>query len=270
MSNPLILKEKNWAFRGGKPLRLPLPAGRGAAGGKVLSAYLAVLATLLASPSVQADARDQVRAAAESFQAARIAQQAQRQGWQGMQLRHEFEPPASAERQPACSQPLEVRALGDAASALERQQLEVRCADAPGWSLTLNGQSHVFLPVLHAVGVIERGQTIAETDLQLQRVNVVKARRGYYQRADQVVGQAARRRLRAGQLITPAVIEAALAVRRGQAVKIIASQDGIEASTAGEAMADGRPGEVIRVRNVGSGKVIDARVIEDGVVSSTF
>jgi len=53
-------------------------------------------------------------------------------------------------------------------------------------------------------------------------------------------------------------------------VKIVASHDGIEASTNGEALADGQPGEVIRVRNVRSGKVIDAKVVEEGVVTSTF
>ena len=31
-----------------------------------------------------------------------------------------------------------------------------------------------------------------------------------------------------------------------------------------------QPGDVIRVRNVGSGKVIDAKVLESGVVTSTF
>jgi len=53
-------------------------------------------------------------------------------------------------------------------------------------------------------------------------------------------------------------------------VKVVASNEGIEASTSGEALGDGQPGDVIRVRNTRSGKVIDAKVIEPGVVSSTF
>lgn len=51
---------------------------------------------------------------------------------------------------------------------------------------------------------------------------------------------------------------------------IIASQDGISASATGEALANGRAGEVIRVRNLGSQKVIEAQVVEEGVVTSTF
>jgi flagella basal body P-ring formation protein FlgA len=61
-----------------------------------------------------------------------------------------------------------------------------------------------------------------------------------------------------------------MAVRRGEPVKMIANNDGIEASASGEALADGQPGDVIRVRNTRSGKVIEAKVLEPGVVTSTF
>src|SRR5690606_19977912 len=107
-------------------------------------------------------------------------------------------------------------------------------------------------------------------DIELQRINIANARRGYYNRPSEVIGMAAKRRIRAGQTITPALLEQAMAVKRGQPVKIVASQDGIEASTSGEALSDGLPDEIIRVRNVRSGKVIDAKVVEEGVVTSTF
>ena len=49
-----------------------------------------------------------------------------------------------------------------------------------------------------------------------------------------------------------------------------AQHGAIQANTEGEALADGRKGDVIRVKNVASGKVIDAQVTGIGVVSSTF
>lgn len=255
------------------PAEPPFPLGRrrSSGSGKASSAWLvATLLLLTASFQARADATTQVRQAVENHLRLMLEQQAARQGWQGMQLRYDISVPASAADRPKCSEALQVRATGEAPSAMERQQLHVRCPDAPGWSLSSTGQAHVFLPAVHAEGIIDRGQTLTVNDLKLQRINIAKARRGYYNRLDDVVGLAAKRRIRAGQAITPALLEQAMAVKRGEPVKIVASHDGIEASTSGEALGDGQPGEVIRVRNAGSGKVIDAKVIDAGVVTSTF
>src|SRR5690606_32545004 len=100
--------------------------------------------------------------------------------------------------------------------------------------------------------------------------NISRARRGFYSRVEDVAGSLAARRIRTNQLLTPALVASLPAVRRGETVKIVASRDGIEASTDGEALSDGQVGELIRVRNISSDKVIDAKVIEPGVVSSTF
>ncbi|WP_336508009.1 flagellar basal body P-ring formation chaperone FlgA [Stutzerimonas stutzeri] len=225
---------------------------------------------LATSTPAQADATVQVRQAVENHVRAMLERQAERQGWQGMQLRYETNLPASVASYPPCGSALQIRATGDAPSAMERQQLQISCADAPGWSVGATAQAHVFLPAVHAEGIIDRGQTIVGSDLRLERINIAKARRGYYNRLDEVVGMAAKRRIRAGQTITPALLEPAMAVKRGEPVKVVASNEGIEASTSGEALGDGQPGDVIRVRNTRSGKEIDAKVIEPGVVTSTF
>ncbi|TCD22454.1 flagellar basal body P-ring formation protein FlgA [Pseudomonas sp. IC_126] len=229
-----------------------------------------MLLLLAISVEARADAATQARQAVENHLRQMLEQQAARQGWHGMQLRYDISVPASSTNLPMCSEALQVRATGEAPSAMERQQLQIRCPDAPGWALNATGQAHVFLPAVHAEGIIDRGQTLTANDLKLQRINIAKARRGYYNRLEEVIGLAAKRRIRAGQSITPALLEQAMAVKRGQPVKIVANNEGIEASTSGEALADGQPGDVIRVRNVRSGKVIDAKVIEEGVVTSMF
>lgn len=249
----------------------PLTRLRAGGSGKAASAwFVAALLLLTTSVQAQADAAAQVHQAVENHLRVMLDQQAARQNWQGMQLRYDISVPASAASLPRCSETLQVQATGDAPSAMERQQLQIRCPDSPDWSLSATGQAHVFLPAVHAEGIIDRGQTLTANDLKLQRINIAKARRGYYNRLEDVIGQAAKRRIRAGQTITPALLEQAMAVKRGEPVKIVASDEGIEASASGEALSDGQPGEVIRVRNVRSGKVIDAKVLEEGVVTSTF
>ncbi len=237
--------------------------------GKGASAcLLTALLSLMINTEVRADATAQVRQAVEQHLRLALEQHAKHHDWQGMQLRYDINLPASSANLAKCSSTLRILATGDAPSFMDRQQLRVECPD--GWHLNATGQTHVFLPVAHAEGIIDRGQTLTLGDLKLQRINIAKARRGYYNRLDEVVGLAAKRRIRAGQTITPALIEQAMAVRRGQPVRIVASNDGIEASTSGEALGDGQPGDVIRVRNTRSGKVIDAKVMEQGVVTSTF
>ena len=242
------------------------------AGGKAVSALVTgvLLALVMLSAHAQPGASQQIEQAVEGYLREALQREAVRQQWQGMRFRHDTSVPGSATKLAACTEAPQVRATGSAASPLERQRLEIRCNAAPGWSLELTSQAQVFLPAVHAGSVIDRGQTLDSAQLRLERINIGKAQRGYFNRIDQVTGQTAKRRIRAGQVLTPNLLSLPLAVRRGQPVKIVASHDGIEASTSGEALADGQPGEVIRVRNLGSGKVIDAKVIEEGLVTSTF
>lgn len=242
--------------------------------GKAFSAYasLLFLCTGLASMGAQseADAASQIDQAIAMHMQQKLAEEAKRQAWQGQRHSLDITLLNSAERLPPCTQALNVTVSSDDPSPLSRQRLDLSCVDAPGWSATALVQASVFLPAVHAARVIERGQTIVAEQLQLQEVNVGRASRGFYNNVDEVIGQGAKRRVRAGQLIAPNLLAAPLLIRRGQQVTIIASQDGISASATGEALANGREGEVIRVRNLGSQKVIEAQVVEEGVVTSIF
>ncbi len=242
--------------------------------GKAFSACASVLFLFIAvaanATAAQTDAASQIDQAIATHMQQRLAEEAKRQAWQGQRHSLDTTLVGSAERLPACSQAPSVTVSSNDLSVLARQRLELSCPDSPGWSITALVQANVFLPVVHAARVIERGQTISAEQLQLQEVNIGKASRGFYNSLDEVVGQGAKRRVRAGQLIAPNLLSAPLLIRRGQQVTIIASQDGISASATGEALANGREGEVIRVRNLGSQKVIEAQVVEEGVVTSTF
>lgn len=254
----------------------PLPHRRsvGRKSGKTFSACVLVLFLLAGLPHgaarAESDAASQIDQAIAAHMQRQLAAEAERQAWRGM--RHSLDTTllSGAERLPACSQALDLAVAGDDPSPLVRQRLQLSCADTPGWNVVALVQASVFLPAVHAARVIERGQTIAAEQLQLQDVNVAKASRGFYNNPDEVIGQGAKRRIRAGALISPRLLSAPLLVRRGQQVTIVASQDGISASAIGEALGNGREGEVIRVRNLGSQKVIEAQVVEEGVVTSTF
>ena len=62
------------------------------------------------------------------------------------------------------------------------------------------------------------------------------------------------------------LLAAAVLVKRGDAVRIRASRGGVSVEGAGEALDSGARQGLIRVRNNASGRVIQARVLDAGLV----
>lgn len=250
---------------------VPFPFAGWLAGrcGSIASACLSAF-FLLHQPLYAAQtASTQIERSISSYIDQQVTEQARQQSWQ--QVRHtlQINHIGKPETLPPCTQALRL-SVESGTEPDSRQRLQLSCADTPGWSHSAFAQATIYLMVVHAASQIERGNNISLNQLKLAEAELSKIRRGYFQSMAEVSSQGAKRRIRAGQLITPSLLSAALMIRRGEAVTIRASQDGISAATKGQAMANGRAGEVIRVRNLSSEKVIDAQVIEPGVVSSTF
>lgn len=214
----------------------------------------------------QQSANQQIDQAIEQHLKRQLTQEAAAQGWQGARFTH-TRTVTSKDITP-CSQLPQV--TSDTKAITERQQLTLNCADTPGWNVKVNVETTIFVPAVFAQTVIERGDTISAGQLKVEDLDISKARRGFFHDIDEVTGKGAKRRLRANQLISPNLLAKPLLVRRGQQVKMIANHGGIAAATLGEALEHGEQGEVIRVKNLRSEKIVEARVIEAGVVLTTF
>lgn len=269
----MIYKDLTARLGGLRTSAFPLAGSLRAAGGKHFSAWLAPLlvtcAALLISPSALANAQQQIQQTVARYMHQQLQAEARRQGWHGLRHSLQVSPLSPAQNLPLCSQALHVQGSGNT-DVLARQRLQLRCDDSPRWTRSVQVQASVWLPMVQASSAIERGAVLQAKQLKLSEVALQKNHRGFYQDLQQVLGQAAKRRIRAGQTVTPALLSAAAVVRRGQQVSIRANHEGIQASTRGQALANGHVGEVIRVRNLASEKVIEAKVLEAGVVSSTF
>lgn len=236
--------------------------------GKLVSA---LIAALLAAPSqAEHSATQQIEQAATAYLERMIAEDAQRNGWQELSHNLNISPLADSSAFPPCSAPLKVTQTSGRPTALDRLRLELSCPDQPGWTQVVSTRQELFLPVLTTATTIDRGQIIEPAHLKRERINISRAQRGFMVSESEVVGLSARRRLRADQALNPSMLSEAAPVRRGQPVRIIARQQGIQASTQGEALADGAIGDIIRVRNTTSDKVIQAQVIGSGEVTSTW
>ncbi|UXH76887.1 flagellar basal body P-ring formation chaperone FlgA [Roseateles amylovorans] len=149
--------------------------------------------------------------------------------------------------------------------SLMRLRLVARCADdaarVPPQDFLL--RASLSAEVLVMAQPVASGQPVGEAEVQLQR-------RDISQTPDAIssleAGLAARTGLKPGQLLQKRLLAAAIVVRRGDTVRIQARRDGITVEGRGEALEHGARQGVIRVRNAASGRVIQARVLEAGLV----
>lgn len=86
----------------------------------------------------------------------------------------------------------------------------------------------------------------------------------------EVVGRRVRRPIGKNNTIKMDYLDAREVVRRGDTVIIVAEKGGLKVTTKGVAKDNGSSGEMIRVENISSGKVITGRVVESGVVKVDF
>lgn len=214
-------------------------------------------------------AAQQIDEAARNYLQQLMNTQAKTNGWQGMRLVIKNAPIGSTSQLAPC--PGQINISGGSASKA-RQQLTLECTGQTikGWPVKVSSDLQVFLPVVISTSVIDRGATITANSLKREEQEITRTPRGFYHRLDQVTGMSAKRRIRSNQILSPDLIDQPQAVKRGEKVQIIANRDGIKAAMAGEALEKGGIGDVIRVKNISSGKTIEAKVVEVGVVTSTF
>ncbi len=113
---------------------------------------------------------------------------------------------------------------------------------------------------------VARGEMLRDTDILVERLPRSEAAPDALGRAALVVGQAARRALRAGASLRPGDLMKPDLVGRNDAVTIVFEVPGITLTTRGKALAAGAEGDTIDVLNPHSKRVLQATVRGPGTV----
>ncbi len=158
---------------------------------------------------------------------------------------------------PVCDGPLEIEPLDT--RHLTRMKFAARCASAPDRREEFVVRAELAARVVVATARVPAGQPIGAGEVALAR-HALRALDAATSDLDAVVGKSSRRALRAGQVVEPRSLAEPLLVRRGAEVSIVAKNGTVLVTTGGEALASGRDGDVIDVRNARTGRVIRARV----------
>lgn len=218
----------------------------------LLSSSLLACVPAFAAPSIASQVEETARAELEK--------QAEAAGLTDARFDLTMVPPRAA---PACTGPVEVDVL-DTRQAT-RMRFAVRCP-GPG-----AGRQEYIVRARVTASVVIAATPIAANEI-LTDAHVTVGQRDITSITDPVispidaVGQTSRRLLRAGDVLRNSSLSAPILVKRGDAVVMIARQDGIEVSTAGEALDAGAKGAMVRVRNASSGQIVRMRVSAAGMV----
>ncbi|MCB1631480.1 MAG: flagellar basal body P-ring formation protein FlgA, partial [Pseudomonadales bacterium] len=109
-----------------------------------------------------------------------------------------------------------------------------------------------------------RGETLTDADIGEQERNVLAAGAATLVRRGEAVGQKVRRTIPAGSVLLATLLEQPVLVRRGDRINVDTVPGTISVRISAEALGTARRGERVRVRNLQSGRVIDAIVTGDG------
>jgi flagella basal body P-ring formation protein FlgA len=147
----------------------------------------------------------------------------------------------------------------------QRMRFLARCNDTPGWRYEYVVRARVTAMVAVAAVPVAPNEALTDAQVTIERRDISSIA-DPVSSPQEVVGQMSRRMLRPGDILRTGQLGSPVLVKRGDAVLMVARREGIEVSTAGEAMDAGARGAMVRVRNATSGQVVRMRVAGQGTV----
>jgi flagella basal body P-ring formation protein FlgA len=117
---------------------------------------------------------------------------------------------------------------------------------------------------------IKRGQEIKCEDVALKEMELPRFPADVVTNVEFVAGKTAKRDIRQGMPIRAGLLESKKLVKRGEPVTIVAEAGSLRVTAIGQAVEDGGEGELVKVLNLGSKKMVVGRVTGDSTVSIPF
>lgn len=144
--------------------------------------------------------------------------------------------------------------------------LTVRCPVKPGWKIHLPVRIEVFDDVVIAAKPLLKGQKIDDSAFGFAKRDIARLKNGYYSEPGALQQLQARRNLKRGAVLTPANLAPRMLVRSGQQVTLVLDYNGLQVKSSGKALDSASIGELVRVRNSQSKKIIEGVVSGDALV----
>jgi flagellar basal body P-ring formation protein FlgA len=150
-----------------------------------------------------------------------------------------------------------------------RASVGVRCRTPATWSIYVPVTVRISGNALVAARQIERGHVLDADDIQQQVRELTQYPSGVLTNPSQAIGKTSAAQIQSGDVLRPDLLRAALAIRQGQQVILIAQGAGFKVSSEGTAMGNATSGQVVAVKTR-SGQTIKGIAKGEGVVEVYF
>lgn len=136
--------------------------------------------------------------------------------------------------------------------------------------LSATAQVEAQAAVLVAARDLTENTRLREQDVRLEMRRLERPIATYVREFERLRGVALTRTLASGEPVTTDAIYADIVIKPGDPVRIVGESGGLSLSVAGEARAAGRVGDRIQVKNLQSGVLLQAFVVDEGLVRVRF
>ena len=128
-------------------------------------------------------------------------------------------------------------------------------------NVTVTGMAHRVLEVPVLNRRLRNGDVISAADLEFIRKRAGNVPESAILDPAKLIGQTPRRVLDAMETVLPDSISAPLAVKKGEYVTLFLTQGGLHLTARGKALENGAAGDVVRVVNTASSRIIEGEVV---------
>lgn len=165
----------------------------------------------------------------------------------------------------ACNAPLEIFTLSDF-RPVGSNHIGVKCNGPTAWKIYIPVNILIFEDIIVAANPLPRRDIVGESDILIVRKEISSLNGGYITDPNEVIGKEVSRPLQMGAPLTKNALANQKLVQRGQQVTMIISSGGLNVSATGKALMHGGLGDLIKVSNSHSQRVIEGTVIAHGTV----
>lgn len=235
---------------------------------EMMLAICCVLPVHAAVRPIQHSAREQINARVLDAASHEIDALVRKQQWQDYRYTFNIYIPSAVSTSALCASTPQITSSTSPEMALSRMSFVVTCPGNAGWKYNVAVRPDVSVPVVMPKSLIARDTVITIDDLQLKKFNISNQREGLMTNMDEAIGLTSKRALQPGKPITRSELVQPVLVKRDQPVMLVSHTAGITASMPGVALKNGRKGDVIKVRNSSSQRIISGVVDDTGVVTT--
>lgn len=139
-------------------------------------------------------------------------------------------------------------------------------ADQPVTERTIHGRFYAIISIPVLSRRMRRGEVVSEEDIEWINIAEKRIQRDVITEPDQLIGMAPRRFLRPRTPIRAGDVRRPVLVPKGSTVTMIVRTPLMTLTARGKAAESGSKGDVIRVMNTQSRRIVDAVVIDGGTV----